>query len=111
MPALTTSALCRQEPPWPAALLGPAGEGSAHEDDRQAGQDRGRGEEALSVVWHLLLSVQGVWWRICARCNGVYAFTEQQLMLPHERRMGEMLFIRCSKRSTADSACIHVATC
>ncbi len=43
-----------QEPSRSAALLGPAGEGPAHEDYRQAGQDRRRGEEALGVVVHMV---------------------------------------------------------
>ena len=39
-----------QEPSRSTALLGPACEGTAHQDDRQAGQDCGRGKEALGVA-------------------------------------------------------------
>ena len=43
-----------QQPSRPAALLGPAYQGPAHQDHRPAWQDRGRGQEAVRALFCLI---------------------------------------------------------
>ena len=57
-----------QESPWTQALLGPAREGPAHEDNRPPWKDRGCCQEALDIPRMLERAADHCKFRACGLC-------------------------------------------